>query len=346
MGDPAWRSGDHLPRPAGVAADAIVRVLRVPSENSGMRLDTFLSVSLRSTSRTRAKLIANTCAYAPDGRRLRANDRLKAEDQIALWRPPVDEADDTLELPVVYEDEHLLVINKPANLTVHPTARHYHATVLRMLHATRPNESLSLVHRLDKDTSGVLLIARTPEADRAFKLLFEGRDPSGQPLGGRTVRKFYQAITWGVPPAGSVTLPLEPDPENALKVKMRVARAGQGLDARTDVVLLETAGAAFARLQCELYTGRQHQIRVHLAAQGHPVVGDKLYGPDERLLARAADGLLTEEDQLRLIHPRHALHAETYELDHAITGLPLRLHAPLPSDLMELWSRLRADAAG
>lgn len=339
MSEPRWLRADDLPRPPGVDDDAIVRVLRVPAESAGSRLDVFLSTALRSTSRTRAKIIANQCAYSVDGRRLRANDRVRAEDRIALWRPPVDSADEDRVLTTLYEDEHLLAIDKPAGLTVHPTARHYHATVLRMLQAAAPAQFFSLIHRLDKDTSGVLLVAKSPEADRAFKLLFEGRDLDGRPTGRRTVRKHYQAITWGVPPAATIEAPLEPDPRSVLRVKMRVAAAGEGLHASTRVWLVDRIEDRYARVRCELLTGRQHQIRVHLASRGCPVVGDKLYGPDERLLARAADDELSEDDVALLEHPRHALHAESYELDHPLHGHRLEIAAPFPEDLAGFWQR-------
>jgi 23S rRNA pseudouridine1911/1915/1917 synthase len=131
-------------------------------------------------------------------------------------------------------------------------------------------------------------------------------------------------------------MPLEPDTDNPLRVKMRVAETGSGLEAKTKVRLLDQR-RGYSLVECELLTGRQHQIRVHLAAHGTPIVGDKLYGPDERMLARAADGELTEADLARLELPRHALHAHRYRLTHAITGEALELSSPLPQDLDRFW---------
>lgn len=352
-GAPRWLTDTEVVRPSGVADDAIVRVLRVPPEGAGTRLDVFLSGALRNTSRTRAKLIAEHSAFCPLGKRRKPSERLKAEDRIVLWRSRVDDADPELDLPVIYRDEHLLVLDKPPNLTVHPTARHHHATVTKMLAQLYPHEELHLVHRLDKDTSGVLLVARGAEAGRAFKMAFEGlvslplaegerrrrRRRASRPVSPerqRLVEKEYFAICWGNPRDGLVDSPLEPDPDNPLRVKMRVARDGAGLDARTVIETLARC-AGYALVRCTLLTGRQHQIRVHLASMGCPVVGDKLYGPDDRILARAADGLLTEEDLRRLELPRHALHAARYRLRHAITGEPLELVAPLASDLTDFW---------
>lgn len=352
---PRWlpASADVV-RPSGVPDDAIVRVLRVPPEDAGLRLDVFLSGALRNTSRTRAKLIAEHSAYCPEGRHRKPSERLHAEDRIVLWRRPVDDADPEVELPVVYTDAHLLVLNKPPHLAVHPTARHHHATVTKILQQRHPTERLRLVHRLDRETSGVLLVARGLEAERAFRMLFEGIAPvaadalprrrrparNAAPLQRpRLVEKEYVAICWGTPPDGLIDLPLEPDPDNPLRVKMRIARPGTGLAAQTRVELLART-ERYSLIRCGLLTGRQHQIRIHLAHSGCPVVGDKLYGPDDRLLARAADGELTEADLAKLELPRHALHAACYRLEHPISGEPLELCAPLADDLASFWQRV------
>lgn len=307
-----------------------------------MRIDVFLSCQLRNTSRTRAKLIAEKSVYTLDGRKRRANDRVAADEQLAVWRVPPDEADRAVELPTLYEDEHLLVLDKPPMLAVHPTARHHSATVIKLLQKQRPDEFFSLIHRLDRETSGILMVGRSPAADRAFKRFIEDRsiaaastDPRRRTTAEPAVKKTYLAITWGAPPSGVIDLPIERDPENPLRVKMRVAPRG-GLESRTDVrVVAEAKG--YALVACELLTGRQHQIRIHLAAVGCPVVGDKLYGPDERMLARAADGELTDDDRARLELSRHALHAHRYRLPHAITGAELDLSSPLASDLRAFW---------
>jgi 23S rRNA pseudouridine1911/1915/1917 synthase len=332
-------------RPEAVAENAVVRVLRVPPEAAGTRVDVFLSAQLRNTSRTRAKLIAENGAYTLDGRKLRANDRVRAEEHLAVWRLPPDEIDAAVELPVVYEDPHLLALDKPPMLAVHPTARHHQATVIKLLQARHPDQFFSLIHRLDRETSGILLCGRSPAADRAFKRMIEDRSiAETQPGARRTappIRKTYLAITWGVPNAGIIDLPLDRDPHNSLRVKMRVVKGG--LESRTSVSLLES-NARYALVACELLTGRQHQIRVHLSAVGCPIVGDKLYGPDERMLARAADLELTDEDRERLELPRHALHAHRYRLPHAVTGDELDLVAELPKDLAEFWRSRKSQA--
>ncbi len=326
-------------RPKGVAYNAQLRVFRVPSECEGMRLDRFLPTQLRATSRTRAQLIIENCAYSIDGRRLRPSERLRAEEYFALWRPAFEEPEAPTDLTVLYEDPHLLVIDKPPLMTVHPTARHFHHTVTKCLERMRPDEYISLVHRLDRETSGVLLVARSRSAARAFKSRLEERSIAsaraaerGEPCG--EADKTYLAITHGVPTEGLVDLPLEDDP-SPLRVKMRVAQSG-GMASRTSVTVLEKTDK-YALVRCDLHTGRQHQIRVHLAHLGTPIVGDKLYGPDERLLARAADNELTEKDLELLEIPRHALHASEYRLQHCFTGEPLTVKSPLADDLAAFW---------
>jgi 23S rRNA pseudouridine1911/1915/1917 synthase len=324
-----------LVRPPGVPSDAIVRVIRVPPESEGMRLDVFLPTQLRNTSRTRARSIIDDTAYSPEGRKLRHNDRVRGEDRVVLWRLPFEEQDSPRELVVLFEDHHLLVIDKPPLMAVHPTARHHHATVVKVLSKSRPGQYLSLIHRIDRETSGLLLVAKTPEADRAFKKKLEDRTTAAARGSALELVKDYLAITWGTPAGGMFDQPLEPDLDNPLRVKMRIAAQG-GLDARTEVSVLESRGG-YALSRCRLHTGRQHQIRVHLAASGTPIVGDKLYGPDERMLARAADGELTPSDLVRLELPRHALHAHRYHLTHAVTGEPLELESPLAEDLQIFW---------
>jgi 23S rRNA pseudouridine1911/1915/1917 synthase len=327
-------------RPSGVHDEAILKIYRVPAECAGMRLDVFLRMQLRNTSRTRARAIIEQSAYAADGRALRANDRVKADERIALWREPFEEIDD-VPLPVLYEDEHLLAIDKPPLVTVHPTARYHKNTVIERLRKQRPGEFLALIHRIDRETSGVLMLAKSIESERAFKRLLEERSLGGED----SVQKTYVAVTHGVPQAALCELPVELDTENSLRVKMRIAAPGQGLSARTGITVVE-ARAGYAICRLALHTGRQHQIRLHLAALGCPVVGDKLYGPDERLLARAADGELTDADLELLEHPRQLLHAERYDFVHPMTQVASSLVAPLPADLCEFWAAARSPEEG
>jgi 23S rRNA pseudouridine1911/1915/1917 synthase len=139
-----------------------------------------------------------------------------------------------------------------------------------------------------------------------------------------------------------VDLPLELDPLSRLRVRMRVAKTG-GLDARTDfevLARLESSGRPYATIACDLHTGRQHQIRVHLAAMGCPVVGDKLYGPDQEIFARGADGTLTDDDRRLLEMERHALHAARLAFRHPMTGGRICIEAPVAEDMVAFWRNL------
>lgn len=323
-------------RPPGVDERSVVTVFRVPAELAGMRLDVFLKHELKRTSRTRAQFIISNSAYDPEGRKMRSNDRLHAEQRILLWRPPWDEDPVPTEIPLLYEDEHLIAVSKPPGLPVHPTARYHRNTLIRVLQEQRPGAYLSLAHRLDRETSGVIFLARSPAADRAMKIVFQERED---------IEKTYTAISWGSAPTPSfrVDLPLELDPLSRTRVKMRVASPGEGLPSGTRFqVEGERArdGRRYTRLRCDLETGRQHQIRVHLLAMGLPIVGDKLYAFDEGFFTRDVDGKATEEDRALLELPRHALHAARLALVHPFTGRPLEVVAPLPEDMARFWDEL------
>ncbi len=339
-------------RPTGISENAIVSVFRVPPEVAGQRVDLFVHSQLHRTSRTRAQAIVRANAYDAAGRRLKPNDRVQAEQRILLWRPPWDETPGAFDIPVVWEDEHLLAVAKPALLPVHPTARYHRNTLIKLLQQARPDcEFLSLGHRLDRETSGIILISKSRACDRALKRLFERREG---------VEKSYVALTRGVPSlfAGAggdrgesdgarrfrYERRMELDPTSRTGVKMRIRDAPDVPIAVTHIDVQETRcgsnGRAYALVRCGLETGRQHQIRLHLASLGTPVVGDKLYGADEGAFARAADGRLTEIDRIALEMDRHALHAARLRLPHPITGRALVVEAPLPADMAAFWAAL------
>ena len=224
-----------------------------------------------------------------------------------------------LPLAVVFEDAHLLALDKPPGLVVHPTWGHRQGTLLNgLLWRARDwdaaHEKPRLVHRLDKNTSGLVLVAKTRAAHAGLARAFQRRQ----------VRKEYVAVVHGSPPAngGRIDLAIARD---AADPKRRVAGAPEGRPALTSwQVIAESRGAsgAFTLLRCRPETGRTHQIRVHLAAIGLPIVGDPLYG--------TGDALLT----------RQALHAASLTLAHPVTAQQLALEAPLPDDLRQLLSRL------
>jgi 23S rRNA pseudouridine1911/1915/1917 synthase len=336
-------ASDLQERPPGVAEGSVVTVFRVPIEHAGQRVDLFIQAHLHRTSRTRAQAIVRASAYDGSGRKLDPNDRVRPDQTILLWRAPWDETPVPTEIETVYEDEHLLAVDKPAGLPVHPTARYHKNTLIRVLVAQRPDcPFLSLGHRLDRETSGVMIVTKTRACDRALKKALEARDD---------IEKTYLAITWGVPDRGDgatqfrLERSMELDLTGSVKVKMKLSDAPSALYAATVFEIEETrrseAGRAYALVRCNLETGRQHQIRVHLASLGAPVVGDKLYGPDERAFARSADGELTSADSEMLELPRHALHAARLSLPHPITGERLTIEAKMPRDMADFWAGLR-----
>ena len=338
---------DHWQRPAGVEEGAVVSVFRVPPESAGQRVDVFLQGQLKRTSRTRTQAIVKMSAFNDAGKRLRSNDRVQAFGHVLLWRAAWDEDPVPTEIPVLYEDPHFLAVNKPANLPVHPSARYHKNTLINLMKAERPKAHLSLVHRLDRETSGVILVAKSPDFDRAMKRQLEMRDD---------VEKGYIALAWGVPtwPDGEATAlayryacTMELDPVNPFRVKMRLGDGPDSLASATRFTIDEvrrTGDRVYSRIRCDLETGRQHQIRVHLASLGAAIVGDKLYGPDEMLFARGVDGELTDDDVALLELPRHALHAARMAFTHPMTGERLVIEAPLPDDLSDFWTSLTREA--
>lgn len=345
---------DRLARPDGVAEGAVVSVFRVPPELAGQRLDLFLQGQLKRTSRTRAQFIVRNSAFDPRGKRLRPNHRVQSEELVLLWRPPWDEEPVPTDVPILFEDPHLFAVDKPALLPVHPTARYHKNTLIRLLKDARPGEFVSLGHRLDRETSGVLMCAKSALSDRSLKKQIEARTG---------IDKTYRAITWGVPDPGraasiqAVVTPaddgpgafrfersIELDVAGKYRVKMRLGATDEALSASTRFLVEGTrtsaSGRVYSLVRCELETGRQHQIRIHLASLGAPIVGDKLYGPDESCFARGADGELTAEDHAMLELPRHALHAARLSLTHPMTGEPLVVEAPLPEDLRVFWDAI------
>jgi 23S rRNA pseudouridine1911/1915/1917 synthase len=335
-----------MQRPVGIDAEAVVTVFRVPPDHAGMRLDSFVQLQLHRTSRSRANAIIRHSAYSAEGTRVRPGSRVYPEQRIVLWRPPWDEEPPAVDIPIVYEDEHLLAINKPAGMPVHPTARYHKSTVIVRMKELRPGEWLSLGHRLDRETSGLLLITKTPACDRALKRMLEERED---------IEKVYLAIA--TPPPQEqvfrVDAPMKLDTRHSTQVKMcvssdadamvsgtrfRVLEVRTGLKADGDT---EASPKEYALIECTLETGRQHQIRLHLSHVGSPLVGDKLYGPDDSIFARGADNEMTEADVALMEIARHALHAHRLRLAHPITGAPLEVTAPMPEDLTKFWEDLQ-----
>ncbi len=297
-----------------------------------MRLDLFIQTRIPRLSRTKASKIVKACGYREDGVKARSSDLVRTGETMYLVRPPFEEPSAPRELPIVYEDETMMALNKPPGLPVHPSASYHRNTVSFILQEKYGYaEAPRIAHRLDRETSGLLLCSRSPEHERALKWAFEDRK----------MQKTYLAIVRGrmADDSGRIDMAMA-RPDHGHHVLMCVRP--DGLHAVTDYRVRERA-AEHTLVELFPRTGRQHQLRVHLSAIGHSIVGDKLYGPErEAPFLESIETGLTPELIARLGHDRHALHAHSLTFAHPSTGEPLTLEAPLSPDLVALWSQLSA----
>jgi 23S rRNA pseudouridine1911/1915/1917 synthase len=309
---------------------------------AGMRLDQFLKerYSRRSRAQIQKAIDAGVItirrgqgAHLTVGR-LKPSSPLVGGDEVLVLSERKPEPPVCFDYKIIHEDESLLVIDKPANLPVHPAGSYFFNTLLIHLrtHGHRTNEISNareyfLVHRIDKETSGVLVLTKTRETCARMTAQFAERLTS----------KVYLALVRGNPPEKfESNEALKRDPNSKIKLKMMPATAADGgYPALTSFRKLEQRGD-FALLECHPKTGRQHQIRIHLAHAGFPIVGDKLYGISEEEAFRFYERRnLSPEALAQLILPRHALHAHRIGFDHPTTGQRLEFASPLPRDLAD-----------
>ena len=311
-----------------------VRHVPVDAENAGVRLDKLLAQLLPGVPRSRIFRLIRRGEVRVNGRRAGPELRLAIGDSVRV--PPVRESTPdaprrvpasliaTVERSVIHEDERLLVLDKPAGLAVHGGSGLSYG-VIEALRASRPDETLELAHRLDRDTSGCLIVARRPSALRALHaLLREG-----------AVGKSYLALVAGRWNLGrkSIEAPLRTDGRVGGERTVKVDAHGKA--ARTDFRLVEHFGARASLIEATLHTGRTHQIRVHAAHCGHPVLGDDKYGDAARNEQMAALGL-----------KRMFLHAHSLTFAWPDTGKECSFSAPLPPDLKSVLDRLAAGRSG
>ena len=302
----------------------------VPRESAGQRLDRFLSLRIRWLSRSRAQRIIEQGATDPRGRLLRSSHRVVADEVIWVFRRRIPEPPPpAVPVRVLHEDDDLVVLDKPAGITMHPTSRYREHTLTEFLRR-RYGGVPRIGHRIDRETSGIVLATRNLAADRALKALFERRG----------VDKLYLALVRGRPEPreGEIDMPLAP--ARGARVHIRMEARRDGLPARTRYRTLLEAGP-YTLVAAEPRTGRQHQIRAHFAAVGCPLVGDKIYDADGELFLEwiALGHKLSDEMRARLVLDRHALHAWTVALPHPTLGDPRRFIAPIPQDIAGLLER-------
>lgn len=310
-----------------------------------VRLDTFLHWHLSWRSRSSIQrlvhdgfvLVDPAVPEAPRGKgnlavETRPGRKLRDGSRVVVVIPEELRVESELptseDLAVIYEDRQVVVVDKPPLQTVHPAGRHLTDTLIQRLHARYhrdDQESLPFVklcHRLDRETSGVVLSAKDARSHAFLMGCFENR----------RVEKEYLAIVWGAPreERGTIDLPL--GPSRTSNVRLKMAPRPDGSPSRTDWHVVERY-ADCSLLACQLHTGRQHQIRVHLDAIGLPLVGDKLYGVDEELFLRASNGELERSELEGLGLNRHALHHHRLKFPSPVGGDPIEVRAPLARDM-------------
>lgn len=329
----------------GVETAAVARGTEIEADTPRERLDRLLARRLPDLSRSRLKALIEAGHVAIGGRTMTdASHRVNLGDHVTLVVPepedPTPQGED-IPLAVVFEDDEVIVIDKPPGLVVHPAAGNWTGTLVNALIA-HCGDSLSgiggvrrpgIVHRLDKDTSGLLVVAKTDRAHAALTAQFADHGRSG-PL-----ERAYVALAWGTPARTSFTIdaPLDRD----TKARDRIAVRASGRHAITHVTVEESlAEGLVSRITCRLETGRTHQIRVHMAHAGHPLLGDETYGKGFRTksgkLGDRARGAL---DALG----RQALHAAVLGFAHPATGQTMRFESPLPADMASLLDALRGE---
>lgn len=309
----------------------IERHLLVPPELAGLRLDHFVKTQIGRLSRTKIQAIIDTQLTRIDGRVPKSSTSVAAGEHYVIRRPAPQEPPCPRWFTVVYEDARVRVIDKPALLPVHASAKFYFNTLTRVLAERYPDEpDQQIVHRLDRETSGCLVIARDREAASMLKQAWEHKTH---------VDKQYLAVVHGTPPWTEermldvgLRLSQPGDPTRLPYVRMLPDPAGQSAMTK---VRTERAGAPHSLVRCLLITGRQHQIRAHLAHAGFPIVGDKLYAHgDDAFIEYCDKGLLPSLAALFVL-PRHALHAAKVTFPHPDGGM-VAAEAPLPPELAAL----------
>ncbi len=315
------------------------RAMTVPETAVGARLDKWLAEAVPGISRSRVKiLIEDGGVTVQDAPVTDAAYRLKLDEKVVITVPVVVEAApaaQTMDLDVVFEDEHLIVINKPVGMVVHPAPGNPDHTLVNALLA-HCKGSLSgiggvkrpgIVHRIDKDTSGLLVAAKTETAHAGLSAQFAAH----------TIDRTYDALIWGVPPYESDQIIGAIGRSHHNRQKMAIVKRG-GKHAETGYRVVDVFGTLASHIRCKLKTGRTHQIRVHMASIGLPLIGDATYGNNRR---RSMKGVPKDVAAMLKAFPRQALHASTLGFEHPITGETMKFERDPPDDWIDLLEGLR-----
>ncbi len=317
------------------------RAMRIMERAAGRRADTFLSLRFPSWSRTLFARWIREGLILSDERALKPATVLRLGETLRIWAPGIAPTTAAPSMPsVLYEDDWLIAVDKPAGMLVHPVGQRFAWALIGTVRVARPGVRIDLSHRLDRETSGVVLMTKHEDADRAMKQAFAARK----------VKKTYQALVRGVVPWDSraVSAPLGHAAGSIIKI--RRGEAADGDSAHTDVTVLQRM-AETTLVECQPVTGRTHQIRVHLEIAGIPILGDKLYGQPDDVFLELLDHGPTERCRAAIGFPRHALHAHALAFPHPHTGQMVKVRAPLPADMQAIvdgaapsWSVEEAEA--
>lgn len=308
-----------------------------------LRVDKFLVERLQKSSRNRVQQAAEAGCILVNGKPVKSNYRVKPLDvvQVVMDRPRYDFEVIAQDIPldIVYEDRDVLVVNKPAGMVVHPGHGNYTGTLVNALawhfkdipdyDASDPR--MGLVHRIDKDTSGLLVVAKTPDAKTNL----------GRQFFNKTTRREYVALVWGEPSPkdGTVVGNIARSPRDRLQMAVFDPKSGIGKHAVTHYFTMRSFGPV-SQVRCVLETGRTHQIRVHMRHIGHPLFNDARYGGDEILRGDRSGSYRKFIENCFELCPRQALHARTLGFVHPETGKEMFFEAPIPDDMQALIDKL------
>jgi 23S rRNA pseudouridine1911/1915/1917 synthase len=339
---------------------AELRSFAVPAEAAGQRLDQFLAAQIEGVSRSRVQLLLEQGDVLVDGARPKASLKLRGGESITIsgepHPAPLKATAEDIPLHIIFEDKDLAVVDKPAGMMVHAgsgqneDARSRGTLVnallfhFKSLSSTGGELRPGIVHRLDKDTSGLIIVAKNDRTHAGLASMFSGRE----------IRKTYVALVQGLVERarGTINASVGRDPVRRTRMTAQPQENARTAVSHYEVVRrIATRFGKFTLVKVRIETGRTHQIRVHMASIGHPVVGDTLYGASSQLTDQIASQAATSRAARRNVEPerlrlgRNFLHAAELEFTHPVTHKPLQLNAPLPPELEEFLRRLEGDNA-
>ncbi|HRE12274.1 MAG TPA: RluA family pseudouridine synthase [Ignavibacteria bacterium] len=323
-------------------------LVQVPAGQSKIRIDKYLANHIENSSRTKIKNAMTDGCVEVNGKKIKANYVVQPNDSIEITLPYLPDKEDVkpenIPLDILFEDNYLMIVNKPAGMVTHPAYKNYSGTLVNALMyymgeaaAKLPrlngedddggDERAGIVHRLDKHTSGIMVVAKDEDTQRKLSRLFSRHD----------IEREYHAIVWGhfKTKKGRIEKPLGRNPKD----RKKFAVVDGGKNAITDYEVVKEYDFT-SLVSLRLHTGRTHQIRVHLSSMGHPVFGDIDYGGTEPHGIQLSSNLKHRINNLLELMPRQALHAKVLGFTHPITGKPLRFESELPDDMKKLIKKL------